>query len=147
MTIDILPTLAHLIDAPLPPHRIDGKNIWPLIQGIPGSRTPQDAYFFYYDNGLHAMRMGPWKLHFPHPYRTLNGQPGGKDGMPAPYSQARTDLALYNLELDISESKDLKSIYPNIIKTMQSLADEMRQDLGDSFLQIKGMGVRNPGKI
>lgn len=147
MTIDILPTLAHLIDAPLPPHRIDGKNIWPLIQGIPGSRTPQDAYFFYYDNGLHAMRMGPWKLHFPHSYRTLNGQAGGKDGMPAPYFQARTDLALYNLELDISESKDLKSIYPNIIKTMQSLADEMRQDLGDSFLQIKGMGVRNPGKI
>ena len=106
MTIDILPTIAELIDAELPKHMIDGKNIWPLISGQPGAKSPHEAYFFYYSNQLQAVRMGKWKLHFPHGYRTLDGSPGGTGGIPVRYKQDKIGLALFDLESDIGETKN-----------------------------------------
>lgn len=37
MTIDLLPTIAHLVGADLPPREIDGRNVWPLL---PDRRKP-----------------------------------------------------------------------------------------------------------
>ena len=82
MTIDLLPTVAGLIGAELPEHKIDGKDIWPIIAGEEGAQSPHQAYYFYYGRQLQAMRMGDWKLHFPHGYRTMAGKPGGKGGIP-----------------------------------------------------------------
>src|SRR5262249_50624509 len=93
MTIDILPTLAKLAGAPLPDLPIDGLDVWPLLSCQPGAKNPHDAYYFYWDRGLQGVRSGQWKLHFAHDYRTLGGKPGGTGGKPAPYQQARTELA------------------------------------------------------
>src|SRR5690606_32426935 len=98
MTIDLLPTIAGRIGAALPEHPIDGRDAWPLLAGEAGARSPQEAYFLYYHAGdLEAMRSGRWKLHFPHQYRTLAGRPGGVDGKPVAYEQARTGVELYDL--------------------------------------------------
>ena len=43
MTIDILPTIAHLIGAKLPKHIVDGKNIWPLFVQDE-AKSPHEAY-------------------------------------------------------------------------------------------------------
>ena len=67
MTIDILPTIAHLIGAKLPKHIVDGKNIWPLFVQDE-AKVSHEAYYFYYGNQLQAVRQGKWKLHFPHGY-------------------------------------------------------------------------------
>ncbi len=145
MTIDILPTVAKLIGAKLPEHKIDGKDIWPLIAGEEGAQSPHEAYYFYYGKQLQAMRMGDWKLHFPHGYRTMAGRPGGTDGIPTSYSQAKIGLALFNLENDIGEENDVAADHPDIVKKMQTMADRMRADLGDG--KIKGSGVRAPGQL
>ncbi len=87
-TIDLLPTLARLAGAELPDHTIDGKDIWPLLSGQDGAESPHEAYYMYYGRQLQAIRMGDWKLHFPHGYRTMAGRPGGKGGIPTKYSQA-----------------------------------------------------------
>jgi len=147
MTIDILPTVAHLIGARLPDHKIDGLNIWPLIKGEPGARSPHEAYYLYYGRQLQAVRMGKWKLHFPHEYRTLAGRKGGTGGKPAPYSKAKIGLALFDLENDIGETTDVKDRYPDIVAKIQKLADQMRQELGDSAKNITGRGVRPPGRL
>lgn len=147
MTIDILPTIAELIGAKLPDHKIDGKNIWPLISGNPKSESPHEAYFFYYGNNLEAMRMGPWKLHFPHGYRSMNGKPGGKNGIPNPYMQKKIGLSLFNLDTDMGESVDVKEIYPEVVQKMQKLASNMRSDLGDGIKKIQGNGRRPAGKL
>jgi arylsulfatase A-like enzyme len=146
MTIDILPTVAHLVGAKVPDHTIDGKNIWPLIKGVEGARSPQEAYYFYYGRALHAMRMGDWKLHFPHGYRTMAGRRGGTDGTPKRYQQAKIGLSLFNLSTDIGETTDVKDQHPEVVKRMHSLAEAMRQELGDGRDRI-GVGARQAGRI
>ena len=147
MTIDILPTLAYLVDASLPDHAIDGKNIWPLISAKPGAESPQEAYFFYYGSQLQAVRMGQWKLHFPHKYRTMAGRPGGTGGTPEAYEQAQIGLALFDLENDIGETTDVAGEHPDVVAKIRKLADRMRSELGDSATKQKGSGVREPGRL
>ena len=63
--IDLYPTFATLAGAELPDGQIngvdiviDGRDIWPLMSGVPGATTPHEA--FYYDLG--AVRSGKWKM-------------------------------------------------------------------------------------
>jgi len=147
MTIDILPTIAHLVGARLPDHPIDGKNIWPLIAGQPGAKSPHEAYFFYWGRHLQAVRMGRWKLHFPHTYRTLGGRPGGTGGKPVPYQQARIGLSLFDLEADVGEKTNVADQHPEVVERIKRLADRMRAELGDSATKQKGSGVRPAGQL
>jgi arylsulfatase A-like enzyme len=148
MTIDVLPTVAALLEADLPTHKIDGRNIWPLINGTPGAKSPHEAYYFYYNtNDLLAVRSGPWKLHVPQTYRSLDGKPGGTNGIPAKYVQLKTDLALYNLENDIGEKNNVASENPEVVKQLSALLDKMRTDLGDSLQKIPATGARPPGRV
>ena len=145
MTIDVLPTVADLIGAKLPQHKIDGKSILPLIKGEQGATSPHEAYYFYYGRQLQAIRMGKWKLHFPHEYRTLAGRQGGTGGLPVPYSQAKIGLSLFDLESDIGEMTNLADAHPDIVKKIEELAETVRKDLGDS--DREGEGTRSPGRI
>ena len=148
MTIDLFPTLATLIEAPLPPHTIDGKPIWSLMTGE-STESPQEAYYFYYhQNELHAIRSGKWKLHFPHTYRTMEGRALGKDGIPGKYNYgAEVGLELYDLEADISESNDLASTHPEIVEELSRMAETKRADLGDKLTETAATGAREPGRI
>ena len=144
MTIDILPTVAELIGAKLPDHKIDGKSIVNLVTGK-NDKSPQEAYYFYYGQQLQAIRMGKWKLHFPHGYRTMAGRPGGTGGIPTKYSQAKIGLSLFNLEEDIGESTDVKAKHPKVVAKMQALGQAMRKELGDQGK--KGSGQRKAGRL
>ena len=122
MTIDVLPTLAKITGAELPDHAIDGKNILPLIAGEAGAKGPQEAYYFYWGNKLHAVRKDKWSLHLPHSYRSLKGEPG-RGGIPGPYVQKTTALALFDLHADIGQTKDVSADHPEVVKELQALAD------------------------
>ena len=145
-TIDILPTFAHLSGASLPANRIDGKNIWPLLSGIPDARSPHEAYYFYYSRELQAVRSGKWKLHFPHSYRSLKGEPGN-GGTPGPYIQKKTGLELYDLENDIGETTDVADQHPDVVARLKALAEIARKDLGDSATKQTGENVRPAGTL
>lgn len=148
MTIDILPTVASLIGAPLPETPIDGKNIWPLISGVPGAKSPHDAYYFYYkENELEGMRSGKWKLYFPHVYRSFEGKVGRDDGLPTSYEQKNMGLELYNLEADLSEQTNVAAQYPAVVDSLQRMAAAFREKLGDGLTGITGAEVRPPGRI
>jgi len=144
MTIDILPTVAELIGAKLPKNKIDGKSIAKLIKGA-SNESPHEAYYFYYGKQLQAIRMGKWKLHFPHGYRTMAGKPGGKNGIPTRYSQAKIGLTLFDLNKDIGETTDVKDEHPEIVAKIQQLGEVMRSELGDNRRQ--GNGQRQPGRL
>ncbi len=146
-TMDILPTVAKLSGAALPAHTVDGKDIWPLMSGKAGAKSPHEAFFYYRGYALEAVRSGKWKLHLPHAYRTLAGRKGGTGGRPVKYEQGKIKLSLFDLEKDIGEQNDVSAQYPDVLERLLVLADKMRQDLGDSSKKMKGRGRREPGRI
>jgi arylsulfatase A len=147
MTIDLLPTLAGLAGAPLPRQAIDGKNIWPLLEGQAGAKSPHDALYFYWGRHLQGVRSGKWKLHFPHNYRTLAGRPGGSGGKPVPYEQAKIAEELFDLDTDIGETTNVASDHPDVVARLKALAEQARTELGDSATKQMGKGVRPPGRL
>jgi arylsulfatase A len=148
MTIDLLPTIAGLTGAKLPGHKIDGKDIWPLLRGDATANSPQEAYYIYYaNNQLQAVLSGEWKLVFPHKYRTLAGRAGGTGGIPVKYENTDTVLGLYNLYDDVGESTNVAGQHPDVLQRLQALADKARGDLGDSLTKSKGDGAREAGRL
>lgn len=98
-TIDLLPTFARLAGARVPADRvIDGRDIWPLMAGQPGAKSPHRAFFYYRGNNLEAVRSGKWKL------------------------CRKKGTELYDLESDISEKNNLADKHPEI---SERLADMM----------------------
>jgi arylsulfatase A len=148
MTLDLLPTVAGLVGAPLPELPIDGLDIWPVLSGVPGARSPHEALLFWYHQGdLEALRSGRWKLHFPHGYRTMAGRELGRGGLPGKYDYgARTGLELYDLESDIGETTDLAADRPAVVRRLTALADAMRTRLGDRSSGVVGTEVRAAGR-
>ena len=147
-TIDILPTVAHLIGAELPEHKIDGENIVPLMMGEPNAQSPHEYFYHYYGGGeLQAIRDRQWKLFFPHQYRTLGGRPGGTGGLPSNYSQAKAGLELYDLKNDMSEKTNVAEEHPEIVARLQAAAEVARADLGDKLTDRVGAGVRPAGRL
>jgi arylsulfatase A len=148
MTIDLFSTVARLVGAELPAHGVDGRDIWPLLSGQPGATSPHAAYFFYFHQGaLEAMRSGRWKLQLPREYRTLEGREGGRDGKPVRYSQRRTALALYDLETDPAESRDLSAEQPEVMQRLLALVEQARTELGDAPTGRAGTKVRPAGRV
>src|ERR1043166_557721 len=90
VSIDLYPTVARLIGAPLPTRAIDGLDLWPILSGEPGAPTPHEALYFYAGEELQAVRSGVWKLHFAHDYLTVAG-PTRSDGKPANFENIKPE--------------------------------------------------------
>lgn len=147
-TIDLLPTIAGMIGSELPGHTIDGKDIAPLMFGDADAKTPHEHFFcFYNPASLHAVRTQRWKLHFPHPYRTLAGGPGGTGGEPTAYQSAKIELSLFDLQNDMGETANVAAEYPEIVAQLTAAADKIRGELGDKLTNTVGKSVRPPGKM
>ena len=146
LSMDVLPTLAKLSRADLPADRpVDGLDIWPLLSGAEGAKTPHDAFYYYWGKELQAVRGGKWKLHLAHTY--TKPDPAGAAGQPGKYATLKVGPSLYDLENDPGEKKDVAAGHPNVVKHLEELADKARKDLGDSLTHREGKNVRQPGKL
>ncbi len=152
-TIDILPTIASITGAALPARPIDGVSIQAILEGDT-SATPREEYYYYYGGELIAVRKGKMKLVFPHSYRSyagidlgLDGYPGIYKGVLGKYAVGKSKLELYDLDNDMSESKDVSEMYPEVVKTLQVLGQKAREELGDRLTGTIGTGVRPIGRL
>ncbi|TWT58277.1 Arylsulfatase [Thalassoglobus neptunius] len=143
-TIDLLPTIANLAEAPLPERKIDGQDISELMRGSDNATSPHEV-FYHYDgkNRLVALRKGKWKLMFSQKY----GSPvPGKGGIPGGKSiPHQLELSLFDLESDIGETTNLADQHPEVVEELQGYAEEMRKDLGDG--EDVGPGRRPLGQL
>jgi arylsulfatase A len=144
MTIDLLPTFARLAGAE-PPAGIDGRDISPLLLGVPGATSPHEALYFYWDDALQAVRSGRWKLHFEHAYSHVD-QPGS-GGQRGTTTERRIRSSLFDLEADPGETTDVSGAHPDVVERLERLAEQARADLGDSARGIPGTGKRPPGRL
>ena len=136
-TMDLLPTFAKLAGGKAPSDRIiDGHDISPLILNQRGARTPYDAFFYYYQDQLQAVRSGPWKLFVP--LKDFVRHPRFKKGQP-------NKPLLFHLVNDIDTSDNLASKYPHIVESLMAHAERARVDLGDRGK--RGAGQRPIGTM
>ena len=146
--IDILPTLAAIAGAPLPEKKIDGINIIELMKGNRDANPRKSFLYYYRRNNLEAVTNGNWKLVFPHPGRTYEGFTPGKDGMPGAANENFNFAgALYDLRRDPGERYNVKDSNPEIVKELEIIANEAREDLGDDLTNSPGKNRREPGRV
>ena len=119
-SMDLLPTLAKRCGTAPPKDRIiDGKDVWPVLSG--DGKSPHDAFYYYAQTQLRAVRSGPWKLHLP---VNLNAT--------RPQTKPRFEkLQLYNIAMDPMESNEVSQDHPHVVFRLTSLADQARTKLGD----------------
>jgi arylsulfatase A len=135
-TMDLLPTFARLAGAKPPQNRIiDGKDIFPLVSGQKGAKSPHEAFYYYQIDQLQAVRSGNWKLHLPLKPKKKNW------AAPIPESP----LQLYDLKANIAETTNVADRHPDVVKRLLALANKARDDLGD--LNRKGKNQRPAGWV
>jgi arylsulfatase len=137
-SMDILPTFAHLADAPIPSvgdrrcptestgdRTIDGRNVWPVLSGEPGAQNPRTTFYYYCYNHLQAVRHGRWKLVLPRrakpPWCSWSAR----------MVDAVRDVALFDLETDIGETTNVAGEHPGVVAELTEWIEEARRDLGD----------------
>lgn len=136
-TMDFLPTFAHLGGGEVPGDRvIDGRNIWPMIHGKTGARSPYEVFYYYDKDQLQALRSGPWKLFVPLDTFRIH---------PHFVKDAETEALLFNVEEDISSRHNVASENPEVVTKLLKYAEEARKNLGD--LDRPGRQQRSPGKV
>jgi arylsulfatase A-like enzyme len=134
--MDLLPTFTKLAGGTLPKNRvIDGKNIWPILAGQAGAKSPHEAFFCYHMEQLQAVRSGPWKLYLPLKNKLINLR-GGTAPSPA---------LLYDVLADPGEKDNLAEKHADVVERLQRYAETARKDLGD--LNRAGEGQRPVGRV
>ena len=106
---DMWATFAELTGA-APPQPTDGISIVPTLLGRSGQRQHESLYWENHaQGGMQAVRMGRWK--------------GVRHAIT---KQPDAPIELFDLETDVSESKDLAAANPEIVKRIESLMKTSR---------------------
>jgi arylsulfatase len=93
---------------------IDGVNNVDYWTGK-AQESARNDFFYYYENKLTALRMGPWKMHF-----SLREDYYGN-------LQPRTFTMLFNLRSDPFESYDSKDAYGHLLQKAQWISGPMSE--------------------
>lgn len=143
--MDVLPTLASLAGAELPATpAIDGKNITALLKDPEGAESPTGAFYYYFGNQLHGVRSGKWKLRLENNLKNENIYRREPEDL---LKSIKMPAALYNLEDDPGEQKDVMRNHPQVVKRLRQAAEQARTDLGDSLTSVSGTNLRPIGTV
>jgi arylsulfatase A-like enzyme len=120
---DILPTIAELCGAPLPPD-IDGLSLVPELLGAAAAGRPQaqHKYLYWEFVGQIAVREGDWKAIQP------------KAGAP---------WELYDLARDVSERNDLAARHPDVLARLQGHAGQAHTPVVEGTFTSKELHERD----
>jgi arylsulfatase A-like enzyme len=113
ISTDLLATFTALADAPLPKTKLDSVNLLPYILG--DRKGSPHEYLYWRTGNKQALRLGDWKTVL---------EPG---------RNGSEKWQLYNLKSDLSESSDLASVKPEILK---SLTDKWNAVNGEMIAPI-----------
>ena len=114
-SIDILPTLARLAGAQLPERKIDGHDIWPLMSGKQGAKSPHDAYCLMHGPG--TVRSGKWKFY---PWQEGKGRQPSNAAPKNGRKLSTYPVQLYDTVADIGETTNLAAEYPEVVTRLQA---------------------------
>jgi uncharacterized sulfatase len=131
MNIDILPTLAALAGRDLPKGlMLDGRDIWPLLQGKEAS--PHEVLYFFNNEDIAAVRTPRWKL-MVHSYyrRNLAAFDQFEQGIGFSY------WLLFDMQAELPERFSVARENPDVLERMLGYLDAGRE-------QFAGLRTRPP---
>ena len=136
--MDLLPTFAAMAGQAVPTDRvIDGMDVRDALLGSGSARSPRRELFYYQQDELQAVRVGPWKLFVP------LDEPGPRHPHFGAADSGR--LLLFNVVDDPASRTDLAAARPDVVAQLLEAADRARSELGDRA--STGSGQRPPGKV
>lgn len=125
-SLDLLPTFVELAGGSVPSSPpIDGVSVVGLLDGS-ATASPRRTFGYFHHDSLEAVRHGRWKLHLRKGAEVLR--------------------ELYDVVSDPGETVDRLPEHPEVVATLESVADGLRRELGDRSLGITGRGCRAPGR-
>ncbi len=120
MNIDLFPTIINQAKGKIPTDReIDGKDIWPLLQG--SEVSPHDYLYFFYKNDVAAVRTQRWKLVHSTMYRNWYA----KVGM-LPYYKPGL---LFDMENHPEELYSMSREHPDVVERLSGLIKQGQKTL------------------
>jgi arylsulfatase A len=137
-TVDILPTLAQLCDAPRPGKPVDGIDIWPLLSGK-SKQLEREALLYFDDWNLQCARWGKWKLHFAR-YNSFAYGPAPAAGR---FNLALSTPELYDLDADADESYDVAGDNPGVVREIQGRVARLLPTFPD---EVQKAWTATPGR-
>ncbi|MEM7143848.1 MAG: sulfatase [Verrucomicrobiota bacterium] len=140
-TIDLLPTLAALCGGELPEREIDGKDIWPLMSGEDGAKSPHEAYALMHGPG--TVRSGKWKFF---PWNVGAGRGWEKEKPADGREPSPLPVQLYDTEADVGEIVNLAEEHPEVVARLQAAYDAQVADIEANQRPVAEM-VRPEGAI
>ena len=118
-TMDLLPTFSSLAGVEPPTERIlDGHDLTDVLLGKT-MEGPRNEVFYWREEQLYAIRVGPWKAHF---------ITQGCYGM-GPAREEHTTPELYHLEHDPSEKYNIAKLHPDVVARLTSIARAHKQGI------------------
>ena len=128
--MDLLPTLTGLAgggDVPFD-RVIDGKDIWPLLAGMPNAISPHEAVYYLRGRGVQGIRVGDWK------YRIAADKPPKEKKSKRSASKIQkqkktTAETLYNLSDDIGEQNNLFDQKPEMVERLRERMAHFHNEL------------------
>ena len=118
-TMDLLPTFCALSGATPPTDRVlDGYDLSPLLFGKT-EKSPRDRVYYWRQEELYAVRVGPWKAHF---------ISEGCYGV-GPEKKVCDPPLLYHLGHDPSEKYNLAELHPTEIEKIKMIAVEHKKSI------------------
>ena len=113
-TMDLLPTFIAMAGAQLPSDRtLDGRDISPLMLGETGAKSPHEAFYYYRETHLYAVRSGQWKLVFPRPGRNESEWLLSRGGaFLGEVLNPLTELELYNFRVGYRRAEQRRNAAP-----------------------------------
>ena len=137
--LDVLPTLVEACGATKPVLPIDGQSFLAAAKGT--SAKARENFAYYYGDKLEAVRVGKWKLHLPHTYRSYeNIVPAAVDGKPSKYNQGKVEWALYDLEADEGERNDVSAAQPQVVAELKAFAEAERKRMDEAKRPVGRVG-------
>jgi arylsulfatase A-like enzyme len=113
-TLDLMATVAAITGGELPWDRtLDSFDLSDVL--LRGGKSPRQEFFFWTNAQLHAVRVGPWKLHV-------------KAREPVNYGKVDelSSPELYHLERDISEKYNVADKHPEVVERLLKKIEEHR---------------------
>ncbi|KCV73133.1 hypothetical protein H696_00681 [Fonticula alba] len=134
--MDVLPTVLEAAGVSVPTDRtIDGRSLLPHMRGLTSS-GPHDAYFYWREREVYAVRLGRYKAHFV-------TRPGFGNDRPVRHNPP----LLFDLEADMGEQYPLDSAgrYADLIADMRRRVAEHRTTIEAVEPQYEFGGTILPG--